>query len=64
LHLGIESDLLIPKGAKSIAAEQSMGTWTEVRSSDNPLAARIISAEAAGVVIGFPDELFEPCNIP
>jgi len=60
----VETDLPILKAAKAIAAEQSTGTWTEVRGSDNPLAARVVSAEATDVAIGFPEELFEPGNIP
>jgi ribulose-bisphosphate carboxylase large chain len=31
---------------------------------DNPLAARVILAEGSNVEIGFPEELFEPGNIP
>jgi len=60
----VETDLPIRKAAKAIAAEQSTGTWTEVRGADNPLAARVISAEGTDVEIGFPEELFEPRNIP
>jgi len=60
----VETDLPIKKAAEAIAAEQSTGTWTEVRGSDNPLAARVISAEGTEVEIGFPEELFEPGNIP
>lgn len=60
----VETDLPIKKAAEAIAAEQSTGTWTEVRGSDNPLAARVISAEGTKVEIGFPEELFEPGNIP
>ena len=60
----VETDLPIRKAAKAIAAEQSTGTWTEVRGADNPLAARVISAEGTDVEIGFPEELFEPGNIP
>lgn len=60
----VETDLSIKKAAEAIAAEQSTGTWTEVRGSDNPLAARVISAEGTEVEIGFPEELFEPGNIP
>ena len=60
----VESDLPIRKAAAAIAAEQSTGTWTEVRGADNPLAARVISAEGCNVEIGFPEELFEPGNIP
>lgn len=60
----VESDLPIRKAAAAIAAEQSTGTWTEVRGADNPLAARVISAEGNNVEIGFPEELFEPGNVP
>ncbi|RQW78601.1 MAG: ribulose 1,5-bisphosphate carboxylase [Methanothrix sp.] len=60
----VETDLPIKKAAEAIAAEQSTGTWTEVQGSDNPLAARVIFAEGTEVEIGFPEELFEPGNIP
>jgi len=60
----VETDLPIKKAAEAIAAEQSTGTWTEVRGADNPLAARVIKAEGDIVEIGFPVELFEPRNIP
>lgn len=60
----VETDLPIKKAAEAIAAEQSTGTWTEVRGSDNSLAARVISAVGTEVEIGFPEELFEPGNIP
>lgn len=60
----VETDLPIKKAALAIAAEQSTGTWTEVRGADNPLAARVVSAEGTEVEIGFPEELFEPGNIP
>jgi ribulose-bisphosphate carboxylase large chain len=60
----VETDLPIEKAAKAIAAEQSTGTWTEVQGENNPLAARVISAQGTDVVIGFPEELFEPGNIP
>ena len=60
----VETDLPIKKAAAAIAAEQSTGTWTEVRGADNPLAARVIRAEGDLAEIGFPVELFEPGNIP
>jgi ribulose-bisphosphate carboxylase large chain len=60
----VETDLPIKKAAEAIAAEQSTGTWTKVRGSDNPLAARVIRAEGDLVEIDFPVELFEPGNIP
>jgi len=60
----VETDLPIRKAAEAIATEQSTGTWTEVRGADSPLAARVIEAEGTDVEIGFPEELFEPGNIP
>ena len=60
----VETDLPIEKAAKAIATEQSTGTWTEVQGENSPLAARVISAQGTDVVIGFPEELFEPGNIP
>ncbi len=60
----VETDLPIQKAAEAIAAEQSTGTWTDVRGQDNPLAARVVSAQGSEVEIGFPEELFEPGNVP
>jgi len=60
----VETDMPIKKAAEAIAAEQSTGTWTEVRGSESELAARVIKAEGDHVEIGFPEELFEPGNIP
>jgi ribulose 1,5-bisphosphate carboxylase large subunit-like protein len=60
----VETDLPIQKVAAAIAVEQSAGTWTEVQGADNPLAARVISADGTEVEIGFPEELFEPGNVP
>lgn len=60
----VETDLPIKKAAQAIAAEQSTGTWTEVRGSENPLSARVIAAEGTEVEICFPEEIFEPGNIP
>lgn len=60
----VETDLPIQKAAEAIAAEQSTGTWTKVRGQDNPLAARVVSAQGCNVEIGFPEELFEPGNVP
>jgi ribulose-bisphosphate carboxylase large chain len=60
----VETDLPMKKAAEAIAAEQSTGTWTEVRGSESELAGRVISIEGNTVEIGFPQELFEPGNIP
>ena len=47
----VETDLPMMKAAVAIAAEQSTGTWTEVRGADNPLAARVLSVEGHNVEI-------------
>ncbi len=62
----VETDLPIAKAAEAIAAEQSTGTWTEVGKAKyvESLAGRVIGAEGNLVEIGFPEELFEPGNIP
>jgi len=62
----VETDLPIAKAAEAIAAEQSTGTWTEVEKAKyvETLAGRVIGAEGNLVEIGFPEELFEPGNIP
>lgn len=62
----VETDLPIAKAAEAIAAEQSTGTWTEVEKARyvESLAGRVIGAEGNLVEIGFPEELFEPGNIP
>ncbi len=62
----VETDLPIAKAAEAIAAEQSTGTWTEVEKAKyvETLAGRVIEAEGNLVEIGFPEELFEPGNIP
>ncbi len=62
----VETDLPIAKAAEAIAAEQSTGTWTEVEKAKyvESLAGRVIGAEGNHVEIGFPEELFEPGNIP
>lgn len=62
----VETDLSIEKAAEAIAAEQSTGTWTEVEREKlaSDLAGRVIKAEGNFAYIAFPEELFEPGNIP
>ena len=62
----VETDLPIEKAAEAIAAEQSTGTWTEVEREKlaSDLAARVIRAEGNFAYVAFPEELFEPGNIP
>ena len=63
----VESDMPLEKAAKEIAAEQSTGTWTDVpaeREVHEKLGARVVSAKDDVVVIDFPEEIFEPDNVP
>jgi len=62
----VETKLPIEKAAEAIAAEQSTGTWTEVEREKlaSDLSARVIRAEGNFADVGFPEELFEPGNIP
>lgn len=63
----VESDRPIDSVAKDIAAEQSTGTWTDVPAEQEvheSLGARVISAEGNTIVIDFPEEIFEPDNVP
>jgi ribulose-bisphosphate carboxylase large chain len=63
----VESDRPMDKIAREIAAEQSTGTWTDVpaeREVHEKLAARVVSAEGNNVIIDFPEEIFEPDNVP
>lgn len=62
----VETDLPIEKAAEAIAAEQSTGTWTEVERETlaTDLAGKVIRAEGKFAYIAFPEELFEPGNIP
>ncbi|UEC43524.1 MAG: Ribulose bisphosphate carboxylase [Methanothrix sp.] len=62
----VETDLPIEKAAEAIAAEQSTGTWTEVEREKlaSDLSGRVIKAEGNFAYVAFPEELFEPGNIP
>ncbi len=63
----VESDMPLEKAAKEIAAEQSTGTWTDVpaeREVHQKLGARVVGAKDNVVVIDFPEEIFEPDNVP
>ncbi|MCK4320086.1 ribulose-bisphosphate carboxylase large subunit, partial [Candidatus Bathyarchaeota archaeon] len=57
----------IEEAAGGVAAESSIGTWTElttVKSYVQKLAARVFSIERNNVKIAYPIELFEPRNMP
>jgi len=57
----------IEEAAGGVAAESSIGTWTEV-GTERPyvrgLAARVFRIEGNRVEIAYPIELFEPGNMP
>jgi len=59
--------LSVREAAEHIAGESSIGTWTEV-STSNPrirkMAAKIFSIKGNHVKIAYPQELFEPGNMP
>ena len=53
--------------AEHVAGESSIGTWTEVSTSTpriRKMAARIFSISGNRVKIAYPQELFEPGNMP
>ena len=57
----------IEEAAGGVAAESSIGTWTElttVKPYVGKLAARVFSIERNSVKIAYPIELFEPRNMP
>lgn len=76
----IESDLPLPEAASEIAAESSIGTWTDVKTMNDEVFANLsakifeiikiigeeipVGANAGMVKIAYPLELFEPGNIP
>lgn len=63
-----ESTLSQEEAARAIAAEQSTGTWTEVgtasRKIHERLGAKVIEAGGNQATIAFPNDLFEPLNLP
>lgn len=66
----VESDLGLKKAANHLAAESSIGTWTEI-STMNPRVAKSlrptvfdINSRKRIVKIAYPNELFEPGNMP
>ena len=59
--------LSLKEAAGGVAAESSVGTWTEL-TTEKPyvkrLAAHVFSIEGSIVKIAYPAELFEPANMP
>jgi ribulose-bisphosphate carboxylase large chain len=59
--------LSLREAAGGVAAESSVGTWTELTTEQpyiKSLAARVFSVEGGIVKIAYPKELFEPANMP
>jgi ribulose-bisphosphate carboxylase large chain len=60
-------DISIKEAAGGVAAESSVGTWTEL-TTEKPyvakLAAHVYSIEGNVAKIAYPIELFEPANMP
>lgn len=55
------------EAAGGVAAESSIGTWTELTTAKayvERLAARVFSIDGKNVKIAYPQELFEPRNMP
>lgn len=60
-------DISMEEAAGGVAAESSIGTWTEL-TTEKPyvedLAARVFSIEENNIRIAYPVDLFEPGNFP
>ena len=60
-------DLSLKEAAGGVAAESSVGTWTElttIKPYVQKLAAKVFSIEGNNIQIAYPIELFEPGNMP
>jgi len=60
-------DISIDKAAGGVAAESSIGTWTElttIKPYVEELAARVFRIEGSKATIAYPIELFEEGNMP
>jgi len=61
------SGVTLEKAAEDIAAESSVGTWTEVATMSNrikKMGAKVFSIRKNIVKVAYPQELFEEGNIP
>ncbi len=67
-HFHLEpGDLPLREAAGAVAAESSIGTWTELRTLKPymmELMARVYDIEEHRVSVAYPLELFEPGNLP
>jgi ribulose-bisphosphate carboxylase large chain len=64
----VESDTMsMEKAAGGVAAESSVGTWTEIATTRRymeKLSAKVFDINGGNVKIAYPIELFEPGNMP
>jgi len=67
-HFHLEpGDLPLREAAGAVAAESSIGTWTELRTLKpymTELRARVYEIKGHRVSVAYPIELFEPGNLP
>jgi ribulose-bisphosphate carboxylase large chain len=57
----------LKKAAGAVAAESSIGTWTEITTTKKyveKLAAKVFEIKGNNIKIAYPSELFEPGNMP
>jgi len=61
-----EKGISVKTAAENVAAESSIGTWTEVKTNSNvkKLGAKVFEIKGNYVKIAYPLELFEPGNMP
>jgi ribulose-bisphosphate carboxylase large chain len=54
------------KAANTVALESSIGTWTKVKGKDYvaKLRAKVFSIKGNWIKVAYPQELFEPDNVP
>lgn len=64
----VETDeLSLKEAAGGVAAESSIGTWTELTTTKpyvEELAARVFNIDGNNISVAYPIELFEPGNMP
>jgi ribulose-bisphosphate carboxylase large chain len=61
------NDMSIKEAAGAVAAESSVGTWTELTTAKSyveKLAAHVFSIEGNSIRVAYPIRLFEPGNMP
>ncbi len=61
------NELTLKEAAGGVAAESSVGTWTELTTTKpymEELAARVFSIKGNNIQVAYPIQLFEPGNMP